>query len=38
VINPFVNLSAIVGLLVFAIGLIPAIMYLGTPKAKSPRR
>jgi hypothetical protein len=35
--NPFVNLLAIVGLLVFAIGLIPGIMYLGTQKAKLPR-
>lgn len=33
--NPFVNLLAIVGLLVFAISLIPGIMYLGTPRAKS---
>jgi hypothetical protein len=35
--NPFVNLLAIVGFLLFAIGLIPAIMYLGTVKAKAPR-
>jgi hypothetical protein len=35
--NPFVNLSAIVGLLVFAIGLIPAILFLGTAKEKSQR-
>jgi hypothetical protein len=35
--NPFVNLLAIVGFLLFAISLIPAIMYLGTVKAKSSR-
>ncbi len=31
--NGVVNLVAIVGFLIVAIGLIPAVLYLGTPKA-----
>jgi hypothetical protein len=35
--NPFVNLLAIVGFLLFAVSLIPSIIYFGTKKARSPR-
>ena len=36
--NGFVNLLAIVGFLIVAIGLIPTVIYLGAPKAKSERK
>jgi hypothetical protein len=36
--NGLVNLLAIVGFLIVAIGLIPAVLILGTPKAKSERK
>jgi len=35
--NPFVNLLAIVGFLIVAIGLIPTVLILGTPKDKGER-
>ena len=31
--NGFVNLVAVVGFLILAISVIPAVLYLGTPKA-----
>ncbi len=31
--NGFVNLVAVVGFLILAISIIPAVLYLGTPKA-----
>jgi hypothetical protein len=36
--NGFVNLLAIVGFLIVAIGLIPAVLILGSPKAKAERK
>jgi len=36
--NGFVNLLAIVGFLIVAIGLIPAVLILGSPKAKVERK
>jgi hypothetical protein len=36
--NGFVNLIAIVGFLIVAIGSIPLVLILGTPKAKSERK
>jgi hypothetical protein len=37
--NGFVNLVAVVAFLILAISVIPAVLYLGTPKAgRSPRQ
>jgi hypothetical protein len=36
--NGFVNLLANVGFLIVAIGLIPTVLILGTPKAKPERK
>jgi len=33
--NGFVNLVAVVGFLILAISIIPAVLYLGTPKSGS---
>jgi hypothetical protein len=33
--NGFLNLVAVVAFLIFAIGTIPAVLYLGTPKPSS---
>jgi hypothetical protein len=33
--NGFVNLVAVVGFLILAISVIPAVLYLGTPKSGS---
>lgn len=36
--NGFVNLVAVVAFLIVAIGLIPVVLLLGSPKAKSDRK
>ena len=36
--NGFLNLVAVVGFLIVAIGLVPAVLLLGTPKAKNERK
>lgn len=33
--NGFVNLVAVVGFLILAISIIPAVLYLGTPKSRT---
>jgi hypothetical protein len=35
--NGFVNLVAVVGFLILAISIIPAVLYLGTPKLGAPK-
>jgi hypothetical protein len=36
--NGFVNLVAVVAFLIFAIGLVPTVLLLGSPKSKTERK